>query len=286
MAWLRRLDTEMLDVVDGVTPLILTAAHAGTEGIVGMTAVRTDPGIGGTFNGGPGDAYTGQMTEAAVEVLDWMGYRPFVVLPLVQRRHLDLNRAWPDHNRDALAAGGATTRDLARAEAVYNAYFTRLEAAAARIRGQFAVADSARALLIDVHGIDMALEVEIGTRDGTTADAQIVYGDGTGPLTFLECLIRQGFTTNPSAGPVDEAIPGVEVLSRMGLRGRGGVHAIQLEFSRLIRGYGNPTPDTAYTSGRRLGMAIGQLLRARGYPAGAPDQLLSQDDELYAALAH
>ncbi len=279
--------------VDGNVPLLITFAHAGTKRVQGIAqtgggTARADPGLADCgFNSSPSDARTRGVAEAILDRMEWRGMRPYMIVPYVSRRDVDLNRSW-NHNQTGYRLGGVGRAAQGLARRIYRGFYDEMQAYVDEIERQFGAAEAQRAHCFDIHGIRLSstIDIEMGTRGRTSADPDLVY-DGGGALTLIQALLNQEFQLRSSAATT-EPFGGCEVLRRFGLGG-GGLNAVQIELSALLRGSAGVTADDkrrlAAQTGERLAMAFEAFLQQNGYPVEAEPVASTEDDEIYAALA-
>jgi N-formylglutamate amidohydrolase len=286
MRWLDD-GSQWLQFSPGDVPLVLTFAHAGSDFVDEIDGARRDPGagFGCAFNDSRVDTHTRVIAEAILAYMDWQGRRPYVVIPRVSRRDVDLNRSWA-HNEAGYTLGGVSAAGVDLARTIHDEFFAKAQEYVDDIRGRF-TADADRALLIDIHGAGFAPppDLEIGTRNRTSADAGLVFVGPPGGSSVMQSLIDAGFTIRSDAG-TSEALTGCHVLANFG-RAAGGVHAIQFELSPVARGTDRPAGEqeaVARATGVRIARALGGFLLANAYPVIAPPTSATDDQEHYITL--
>jgi hypothetical protein len=275
--------------VEGQVPLVVTFTHAGVESLAGVDGNRADaPSDSGGcgYNTSSNDARTREVAEALLEHLEWAGLRPYVIVPEVSRRDLDLNRSW-GHNRAGYEGGGVGEDVVNAAAMIYDGFFDTVLSALSDAAARFPAGEAARLWLVDVHGVGLPpeIDIELGTRNHRSAGAEVVYAIASDGRSFQEALARHDFAMRPDAA-TDEKRGGCEVMRRIGLEG-AGFHAVQVELSRVLRGSGVPAGDevpTARRTGARLGRAIGDFLKQNDYPVIAEPVGVMADEDCYIVL--
>jgi len=296
MSWLRTINESWLDTVEGNAPLLLTFTHAGSKRIPGIKLAdstgtkRQDPGaIGCKFNAGSThDTRTRELAESILEYLDWhCDITPYMVIPHVSRRDLDLNRSW-EHNRKGYELGNVDQKVINIANKYYDDYYQAINTHIAAIQGRFDATVSARSFHFDFHGIglDANIDIELGTLEGKAADKPLVYGGAGVELAVIDALKNQGFRFKNNSA-TNNALEGCEVLAQAGLE-NNGLQSVQLEFSQESRGSVGDTQDDkikiARQTGRKVGIAFGELIKRNSYPVINPDAAPSDDDEHFVSL--
>lgn len=292
MAWLTTDNESWIDSVEGNVPLLLTFTHAGTERINAMMLAdggtyRKDPGLGGTFNINH-DTRTREVAEAILEYLDWSGgFVPYIIIPLVKRIDLDLNRGW-EHNRKGYELGGAPSAAVVQAQKIYDAYYAAIFTFINKIQTDFSPAISDKAFHIDFHGMGLEgdIDIELGSRGGRAADKPLVYGGVGVSLALIDAIKDQGYRFHPDADQ-QTRLEGGEVLTRAGLD-KGGLQAVQVEMDSKIRGSGESIyaekVRVARLNGRKIGIALEQLIKKNGYPLPDAPTTLSIDDDHFILM--
>jgi len=283
MRWLDENSDTWLEYAVGDVPLLLTFTHAGqrlVEGIEGRNETQPPENTH--------DAHTREVAEAILLHTDWRGLRPYMIVPQVSRREVDLNRAW-SVNQDAYDRFGVSVSAQNKAQEIYDGFYDQIQSFINDIRSRFTASVSERALLIDIHGIPLPddIDIEIGTRNYTSADAAIVYTstlDDT--ITLMDALKTQGFAIRSDAATT-EKLNGLEVLEVNGRRS-GGLHAVQLELSKPLRGFlegsGDEKREFARQTGVRLALALENFLLSNEYPILRSPAVATNDDDIYAAI--
>jgi N-formylglutamate amidohydrolase len=289
--WLTNEPNIWLDQATGDVPVLLTFAHAGERSVDGIAGLRADPHMTTecAFNNSSHDARTREIAEAMLEHMDWRGLRPYVVIPDVSRQDIDLNRSWA-HNQTGYVLGGVSAIAQNQAQKIYDGFYGQIQTFMSDIGSRFLSSDVDRALLIDVHGDEVSpgADMDIGTRQGKSADASIVYTNPAGSLTIKDAIAGEGFALRTSPGPTTEGSHGGCWLIRVCGREFGGFHAVQWEMSPTLRGSGETGTDAkraaAFKTGARLATALEKYLVANNYPVMQPSPVQTQDDYSYAAL--
>lgn len=283
MGWLDENTNARLEYAVGHVPLLLTFAHAGQQLVEGIEGSNQAQPPGNTH-----DVRTREVAEAILLHMDWRGLRPYMIIPQVSRREVDLNRSWSE-NQVAYALFGVSASGQDKAKEIHDGFYNQIQSFINDIRSRFTASVSNRALLIDIHGIPLPddIDIELGTRNYTSADAAIVYTSALdGTITLLDALKSQGFAIRSDAATT-EVIIGVEVLKVNGLRS-GGLHAVQMELSQPLRGFSQGSNDErrefARQTGVRLALALENFLLSNKYPVLSPPAVASNDEDLYAAL--
>jgi N-formylglutamate amidohydrolase len=283
MRWLDDNSDAWLEYAVGDVPLLLTFAHAGQRLVQGIEGRNETEPPENTH-----DTRTRDVAEAILLHMDWRGLRPYMIVPQVSRREVDLNRAWRT-NQDAYSRFGVSVSAQNKAQEIHAGFYDQIQSFINDIRSRFIASASERALLIDIHGISLPddIDIEIGTRDYTSADAAIVYTstlDST--VTLMDALQTQGFAIRFDAA-TREKLNGVTVLEVNG-RGSGGLHAVQLELSQPLRGSlagsDNERREFARQTGVRLALALENFLLSNGYPILRNPPVATNDDDVYAAI--
>lgn len=283
MHWLdKNVDTE-LEYTVGHIPLLLTFAHAGENLVRGIEGRNQTQPPNNTH-----DVRTREIAEAMLIHMDWYGLRPYMIIPQVSRREVDLNRSW-ETNQAAYVKYHIADVAQNAARKIHDGFYGKIQLFINDIRSNFAADVFQRALLIDVHGIPLPdnIDIEIGTRNYESADASIVYAS-TIPdtVTLMGALQHQGFAIRSDAATT-EKLNGVEVLKVNG-RKSGGVNAVQLELSRSLRGFSESSDEmkkeVARQTGTRLALALEHFFISNKYPTLLSPEIATNDDDIYAAI--
>jgi N-formylglutamate amidohydrolase len=289
MRWLREETDIWLEHTVGDVPLLLTCSHAGRRLVNGISGLRADPALSDCgFNDCRNDLRTREVAEAILDHMDWRGLRPYMIVPQVSRRDVDLNRSW-NHNQTGYATGGVSGAAQNVARIIYDGFYDQIQSFISDIRSRFAASDFDRTLLIDIHGVSLAddIDIEIGTRQGTSADVAIVYTSTGDSVTLWDTLSIQGFALRSTAATAREPFSGCEVL-RVNGRSSGGLHAVQVELSSRLRGGEEDSDDAmrvfARHTGVRLALALENFLKANEYSVHRQLVAATKDDDIYAAI--
>lgn len=289
MHWLDENIDTWLEYTVGDVPLLLTFAHAGQRLVEGIEGRNETQPPNNTH-----DARTREVAEAMLLNMDWYGLRPYMIIPQVSRREVDLNRSW-GVNQEAYIKYHIADVAQNKAREIHDGFYEKIQSFINDMRSRFTTDVFQRALLIDIHGfpqsddddIDDDIEIEIGTRNHTSADASIVY-TSTIPdtITLMDMLKQQGFVIRSDAATT-EWLNGVEVLEVNG-RKSGGLNAVQLELSQPLRGFSESSnemkKEVARQTGTRLALALEHLLISNKYPTPLSPEIKANDDDIYAAI--
>lgn len=288
MRWLSEETDIWLEHAVGDVPLLITFAHAGRRLVTGISGLREDPSLSDCgFNNSINDLRTREIAEAILDHMDWRGLRPYMIVPQVSRRDVDLNRSW-NHNQTGYSIGGVPSPVQSEAQDIYNGFYDQIRSFIDDIRSRFAASDSDRALLIDIHGISLTddIDIEIGTLQGASADSAIVYTSTGDQVTLIDVLTSQGFALRADAATAEE-FRGCEVL-RVNGQSAGGLHAVQVELSSRLRGSEEDGNDEmrvfARQTGVRLALALEDFLLANKYPVLREPVVATNDDDIYAGI--
>lgn len=283
MRWLDENSDTWLEYAVGDVPLLLTFAHAGqrlVEGIEGRNRIQPPENTH--------DARTREVAEAILLHMEWRGLRPYMIVPQVSRREVDLNRAWSE-NKNAYDRFGIPVSAQNKAQEIYDGFYNQIQSFINDIRSRFTSSVFERALLIDIHGIALPddIDIEIGTRNYTSADAAIVYiSTLTDTITLMDALKNQGFAIRSDAAAT-EMLNGLEVLEVNGRRS-AGLHAVQLELSQPLRGILEGSDDekreVAHRTGMRLALVLENFLLSNEYSILHSSTVATNDDDIYAAI--
>lgn len=283
MGWLDENTDARFEYAVGDVPLLLTFAHAGQQLIEGIEGRNQTQPPENTH-----DARTREIAEAILLHMDWRGLRPYMIIPQVSRREVDLNRAW-SVNQDAYTRFGVSVSAQDKAKKIHDGFYDQIQSFINDIRSRFTASVSERALLIDIHGITMPddIDIEIGTRNYSSADAAIVYTSALdGTITLLDALKAQGFAIRSDA-TTTEVFNGVEVLEVNGLRS-GGLNAVQMELSQPLRGSLQGSNDEkrefARQTGVRLALSLENFFLSNKYPVLRPPAVATNDNDIYATI--
>ncbi len=222
----------------GTLPLLLTVPHDGDAVIAGAprrtkgTVVR--------------DAGTRSLAEEVAGLLqEKTGRRPYIVVALVSRAQVDVNRREIDAIEDVNVAGNEKAEkpeyvaNTTNAADAYREYHAIVAAYVAEIRSKFPQG----ALLIDIHGqSEVPTTTFQGSRSGLTVTRLIRrFGASalTGEKSVLAGLARRGYGVNPplmaSGLQEDRRFNGGYTVFTYGSHRDEGIDAIQLEFGRAHR---------------------------------------------------
>jgi N-formylglutamate amidohydrolase len=300
MRWLEqaRISGQIwIEQVEGIVPVVITAAHAGTRRIDGIALQgggtrRSDPNnppLGGCNRYlTDGDTRTREVAEGVLHHMECRSMRPYMILPLAARNDLDLNRTW-EHNRDGYINGGAAQAARNRASSIYRGFYDQIQNFIDVIRGRFGTTEAQRALYIDIHGmgLDPGIDIELGTRSRTSADPGLVYTGAGVSTSLMETLDDEGFNLRSNAATTEQ-VGGCQLVQEFGLAG-GGINAVQIELSQDVRGFNENAPDDrrriASETGERIARAIEAFLIENNYPVQSDPVTPTGDDETYAALS-
>lgn len=209
------LDLEVFVLVEsGDLPIVLSAPHGGEAAMIGI-AERT-------FGTDDLDENTLELAMAIQKEFTTLtgGKKAYLVAARVSRRYVDFNRAASQaYESDAVAS-------------VYNAYHEALRSAIKEAKGKV----GSTALLIDIHGqSDDVTKVYRGTQDGQTADLTLICQRT--PAGLISTMEQKGLPVRSNT--ISEKEPhdynGGYIVRTSGLKGRGGINAVQFEFGHDFR---------------------------------------------------
>lgn len=289
MRWLKENAEKWFEYVVGDTPLLLTFSHAGRQLVTNISGVRADPKLNDCgFNNSLNDSRTREVAESILHYMDWHGLRPYMIVPQVSRRDVDLNRSWK-HNQTGYTTGSVSQMAQNTAQIIYDGYYNQIQSCINDIRSRFSPSDSDRALLIDIHGVSLPddIDIEIGTRQGKSADPAIAYTNTSDKITLIDALTTQGFILRADAATAKEPFGGCEVLRANG-QTAGGLHALQLELSSRLRGSEEDSDEEmrvfARQTGVRLALAFENFLLTNKYSVLQQPLATTNNEDIFAAI--
>ncbi len=202
-------------VEQGDLPIVLSAPHGGEVAMAGIPERQS--------GANDLDENTLQLALAIQKEFTTLtgGKKAYLVAGLVSRRYVDFNRA----------AGRAYESDAVAP--VYEAYHAALNSAVKEAKDRVGT----KALLIDIHGQSADVtKVYRGTQDGQTADLALVCLST--PAGLIATMEQKGLPVHPGTAsgwePAD--YNGGYIVRTSGLKGRGGINAVQFEFGHDFRG--------------------------------------------------
>jgi N-formylglutamate amidohydrolase len=230
------LQSNLVEVVEGDLPIVITAAHGGTLPIPGAE-VRKDTSLPQFVT--VLDTRTDVLAQAtAKEVEITLGKKPFVVIAKFARTYADANRP---------AKYGAESE---ASRLVHAEYHGAVRKAVDAVRMKFG-----RGILVDIHGQGSdAATVFRGTQNLKTVKGlsdDVLFG----PKSFLGMLESQGIKIFPAMKDAHEKenpkFDGGYAVQTYGLGHENGILAIQLEFGGSYRTV-KAIPETA----KKLAVAL------------------------------
>lgn len=242
----------------GDAPIILSVPHGGDRPIPGIEGVRCAP-----HNPGPWrfatdtDFNTIALTQHIRERMMSLGVVPYMVISHVLRRDLDLNRTW-EHNLHGYDDDQVDEESIELARNAFAGFHKRLAGYIDDMKSIFPPAVADRCFLLGIHGTHLppGYDIELGTLNGASAMAELVYPIGGVALDLWTAFERRGFALAGEPDPESEVHRGCFVSARHGLGGRGGVNAVLVEVARPLR-----HRDRVADTGRRMGEALAGFVR-------------------------
>ena len=221
--------SDLIEVINGDLPIVITAPHGGTKAIPG-SELRKDTTLPQFVT--VLDTRTDDLArETAKQVEKEFGKKPFVVIAKFARTYADANRP---------AKYGAES-DAARA--VHAEYHEAVRKAVDAVRAKFG-----KGILIDIHGQGADKETVFrGTQNLKTVTSlsdEVIFG----PRSFLGILECQGIKIFPTMRDAHKKenlkFDGGYTVQTYGLNSNAGIMAIQLEFGASYR-RGDAIPGVA-----------------------------------------
>lgn len=212
--------SDLVEVVEGDLPIVITAPHGGTLAISGSDP-RKDTSLPMFVT--VLDTRTDALARAtAKEVEATLKKKPWVVIAKFSRKYADANRP----------AKYGTESDSARA--VYEEYHAAVRKAVDSVRTKFG-----KGIMVDIHGQGADKDVVFrGTQNLKTltgASDESIYG----PKSFLWILEKSGVKVVPDIEHVREKenpkFDGGFTVQTYGLGHENGIYAVQLEFGGTYR---------------------------------------------------
>jgi N-formylglutamate amidohydrolase len=217
---------ELLTVLAGMLPIILSAPHGGRESIPGVP-VRCGAGVPQFATGR--DNNTDTLTEIIAARLEQrLNAKPFLIVARFERKYLDANRP---------TERAYESRD---AKPHYDGYHSALQEAHDRVHQEWG-----RGLLLDIHGQGAHEEAIFrGTGNGKTVTSLIQHFGGeaiTGPKSLLRQLEQMGYKVLPSTNEShrEQRYVGGYIVQTYGSHRGSGIDAIQLEIGAKLRARAN-----------------------------------------------
>ncbi len=229
LACLFFIKSDLVEVVEGNLPIVITAPHGGASAIPGAVE-RTDKSLPGFVT--VTDTRTDTLArETALEVEKYFDKKPWVVIAKFSRKYTDANRP---------AKYGAES-DAAREQ--HKLYHEAVRHAVDSVRTKFG-----KGILVDFHG--QAADKEFVFRGTQNLKSVGVVSDEmlSGEKSFLRVLEKLGVKITPDASHArDKEHPkfnGGHTVQTYGLGQANGIFAIQLEFGSSYRSV-KGIPETA-----------------------------------------
>lgn len=236
LLFLASVKSDLIEVVDGDLPIVITAPHGGVLPIPGSDERKdtTQPQFVTVL-----DTRTDELARAtAREVETAFGKRPFVIIAKFARKYADANRP----------SQYGTESEAARA--VHDEYHAAVRKAVDAVRKKFG-----KGILVDIHGQGADKETVFrGTQNLKTVAGlsdEVLFG----PKSFLGMLESQGIKIFPTMKDAHEKenpkFDGGHTVQTYGLGHWDGILAIQLEFGGNYR-TAKAIPETA----KKLAIAL------------------------------
>lgn len=234
--WLLTAKIDLVDVVEGDLPIVITAPHGGTTAIPGAEERKNSSLPGFVI---VTDTRTDSLArETAREVEKCFGKKPWVVIAKFSRKYADANRPVKD---------GAES-DPAREQ--HKLYHDSVRKAVDSVRAKFG-----KGILIDFHGQAADKEVVFRGTQNLKSVGEVSDEILSGEKSFLGMLEKSGVRIVPDASHArDKEHPkfnGGHTVQTYGLGHSNGIFAIQLEFGGVYRSV-KAIPDNA----KKLALAL------------------------------
>jgi N-formylglutamate amidohydrolase len=221
-SWMKDTSPDMVIYETGILPLILTVPHGGSSSINSLPKrIPTSTTIDFAADT---DVDTIKVAlSIATHIKELTGNQPYVVMNLLDRKYLDVNRAPADAYQHPLAQG------------VYKRYHRQIRTAIRSVKSQFG-----NGLLVDIHGQSAEpADLYFGDRDGLTIQS-LTTKYGTDILNNIKGLVTQlvlkEYEVYPRLGkPTPASVFGGYTVRTYGSHNADGIDAEQIEIHYRIR---------------------------------------------------